>query len=182
MYDTEVAEGLLQHEGFELIHPGEDVDFVPPTSAGLDIQFRIDPSLLPNPELERALAEAAGIVESLFFDPITVVIDIKFGDSDSLAFADPVLFTRPYVETTKLLQDDAAADERLVFDLPPLDMTFRLPESFSLGEVTITRANLLALGFSPAQLTAGETSEFDPSVKRDAQIRFHMAAFSRSIT
>lgn len=160
--------------GYEL-NGVEGTDSVPPPSPpGLDIQFRIAPELLPNPDLERGLDEAASIVESLFLDPLTAVIDIKLGDADSLAFADSELFSRTYVETKDLLQSDAAADEQIVFELPPLDMSFRVPEGFSVEEIGLTRANLLALGVSPARLVDGQSSEFDSSVKRDAQIVYNI--------
>lgn len=156
-----------------------------PTSAGLHIVLKEGPKLKANPQAQAAFRRAAAFIESLFSDPVTIVVDAEVAPlapgiigqtaSSQFHFAKSPDFDR----VRALMVKDAASDESVVGRLPTLSQfKYQLPKdttgagAFSFAGLTATRANLLALGMKPADLTAAPDSDYDPSVKRDMSMTF----------
>ena len=153
-------------------------------SAGLKIVLKEGPHLKANPKAAAAFRQAADFVQSLYSDPVTIVIDAEveplgpgvIGQTTSSEFH---FNASDYDSIRNLLVKDAAANETIVSKLPThAQLKTILPKAdaggaYSVGGLTATRAELLALGMSPSNLTLAPDSDYDPSVKRDMSITFN---------
>ena len=146
-------------------------------ATGLDIVLKKGPNLLDNAAASAAFDSAAAFFESIFHDPITVVIDAEIaplgfnvlGQAMSVRMGDTFDTIRDYV-----VADANPADEAFVSQLPAESGFYStMPDgSFSITGATANRANLLALGVPAEELNYGPDSEYDPSMKLDASITF----------
>ena len=152
-------------------------------SAGLSILLEQGPNLRANAQASAAFEQAAGFVESLFSDPVTVVVDAEIspltagwlGGSSSVAYRLPMT---QFTYVRGLLVSDAAADESIVARLPtPSQFKTILPTDsanpFSVAGLSLKRAQLLSLGVAPSSLSPGAPSQYDPTVQRDMTITFN---------
>ena len=147
-------------------------------AAAFDIVLNKGPNLRNNPAAAAAFEQAAAFFESIFFDRITVVLDVEIAPLGTtvLGGATPVYYGGPFDLLRDAIVEDAdPLDEGLVARLPR-EAAFLgiLPDSnFTLEGMIATRANLLAVGFDAAQLTGNTYSEYATppnSVLRDAKI------------
>jgi subtilisin-like proprotein convertase family protein len=146
-------------------------------TGGLDIVLNKGPNLLNNAAASAAFDRAAAFFESIFHDPITVVIDAEIaplgsnvlGQASSIRMGDTFDTLRNY-----LVSDADPGSEGFVSQLPDESGFFStMPDSsYSISGASATRANLLALGVPASELDFGPDSEYDPSMKQDASITF----------
>lgn len=148
------------------------------SNTSLDIVLKKGPNLLANSAASTAFDEAEAILESLFDDPITVVIDVELESMTAgvLGNTSYVTFEFPF-DTVRdmMIADRNVPNEDIVASLPS-SSTFRavLPSGWGLtSNVEANRANLLALGTDPESLSGGPDSRYDPMVKRDMAIMFN---------
>lgn len=136
------------------------------------------PNLLANSVASTALDEAVAILESLFVDPITIVVDVELESISAgvLANTSAVTFEMPF-DTIRdmMVADRDPADEDIVASLPACSaFSAVVPSGWDLtGNIEASRANLLALGTDPDSLSAGPNSQYDPTIKRDMAITFN---------
>lgn len=140
------------------------------------------PNLRANSAASAAFARAASFIDSLFSDPITVVVDAEIaplpagiiGETSSVEYH----FTaNEYDAVRDLLINDSVGNEDIVTALPTSDQfSAILPTSaahpFAIAGLAATRANLLALGMPASQLVAGPASAYNPALKRDMSMTF----------
>ncbi|MDB5326496.1 MAG: hypothetical protein JWM57_2065 [Phycisphaerales bacterium] len=141
-----------------------------------DIVLKKSPALIANAAASAAFDAAAVLVESLFSDPITVVVDANIaalgagilGSTSSEGYSGGYTLIRDAVVNGRNVSDEA-----VVASLPTsAQFTASLPPSFTLsGNLSANRANLLAVGFSAASL-GGNNSAYDPTVKKDMSMTF----------
>ncbi len=147
-----------------------------------DIQLQKSPTLLANPIASAAWDAAAEIVEGLFFDPITVIIDadVSVLGAGILAQAGSVSVDVAYDQLRNLLVADAQQNEILPALLPtfaqlqtvmPVDPN-PLNPAFSLVGAQANRATMKALGIPESQLPSAP-SQHNPAVNRDVSIAFN---------
>jgi hypothetical protein len=149
--------------------------------AGLDIVLNKGPNLAANAQASAAFEQAAVFFETIFSDPVTVVVDAEvaplgpgiIGSTGSVQFIgdywefrDPVVLAR-------------AANEAIAASLPTeSQLSVLLPTDaanpYSFAGGVASRANLLALGVPAADLP-GPHSRFDDSVFVDMDITFSSA-------
>lgn len=154
-------------------------------AGGLRIVLKQGPRLRNNPTAAAAFRAAADFVESLFSDPITVVVDAEvaplgegvIGQTGAVDFRfDYALFD----EMRDLLAADAAPDEAIAKRLPNSDQfqatlppdTTNGRNPFVVAGIGGSRANFKAMGFNPDLLNDGPNSAYDGSVKRDVSLTF----------
>jgi hypothetical protein len=153
-------------------------------AAGLTIEIKRGPNLAKNAAASAAFRKGADFLESLFSDPITVVVDAEIqpmgaqviGQTTSVQFH----YARNEYDGIRdlLVRDASGAEKQLVSRLPKdSQLKVVLPRStgassFTRGGLTATRANLLAVGMSPSKLQGGANSRYSPGVKRDMSITF----------
>ena len=148
------------------------------TGTSLEIVLMKGPNLLANSAASTALDEAVAILESLFIDPISIVIDVELQSMSAgvLANTSAVAFEIPF-DTIRdmMVADRAPADEDIVAGLPASSaFNAVVPSGWDLtGNLEASRANLLALGADPESLLAGPNSQYDPTIKRDMAITFN---------
>jgi hypothetical protein len=145
------------------------------TVSQFDIQFRMSPQQLANPALVAALNLAASTWEAVLDDPITVVVDVRFGVlGGPVGFGTPVVEARDYNEIRQLMINDAGPNETIVNQLPTFQQfQATLPDASFVVSPTmvVNRANLLALGLDPTQV-ASPPSQFDPLTPIDGTLDF----------
>jgi regulation of enolase protein 1 (concanavalin A-like superfamily) len=153
-------------------------------SGGLKIVLAEGPNLRANPTAAAAFRKAADFIQSLFSDPITVVVDAEIaplgtgviGQSESSEFH----FNKDsdYNAVRNLMVKDASPSESIVSHLPTLSqLNLVLPKpdgggAYTFSGLTATRAELLALGMSSGDITAAPASQYNPSVRRDMSLTF----------
>ena len=151
----------------------------PAATGPFDLVLHYGPGLRDHPAAAAAFEQAAAFFESIFHDPVTVVIDVDVAPlgTNQLAQASSVVFGDTFDTVRDALAADADADdEAFVSQLPGESGFFgTLPDStYTVSGMMATRANLLAMGVEPAMLP-GPVSEYagtpDP-VYRDAKITF----------
>src|SRR5687768_2042127 len=127
-------------------------------TGGLTIEIKRGPNLIRNAAASAAFRKGADFLQSLFSDPIKVVVDAEIqpmgasviGQTTSVQFH----FDRGEYNgiRSRLVSDASAAEKPLVSRLPTdSQLKLVLPKttgssSFTRGGLTATRANLLALG------------------------------------
>src|SRR3954447_20692649 len=146
-------------------------------SSGLKIVLKEGPNLRANPTAAAAFRAGADFIQSLFADPITVVVDAEIaplgpgviGQTESSEFH--FMKDSDYNAVRNLMVKDASpTSESIVSRLPTLSqLNLVLPKAdgggaYTFSGLTATRAELLALGMSPADLTAAPKSQYGPSV------------------
>lgn len=152
---------------------------------GLQIVLKEGPRLRANAAAAAAFRTAADFIQSQFSDPITVVVDAEIdtlgagvlGQTGSSEFH----FQKDsdYDSVRDLMVKDAGGGEGIVGQLPTLSQfNVTLPRvgsggAFKFAGLTATRANLLALGMAPSDLTRAPFSDYDPTVKRDMEMTFN---------
>jgi hypothetical protein len=146
-----------------------------------DIVLKKGPNLSANPAASAAFDQAALFLESIFSDPVTVVVDAEvaplgpniLGQTSSVPF-----FIQNYSTLRDAVVNDRAADESIALALPTaaqFSATFPPTNggsAYSVGGMSANRADWLALGFSPAVVSGGPNSAYEPSVPRDMSITF----------
>ena len=146
------------------------------------VTLKKGPNLLGDPDASAAFDEAAGLVEAMFEDPIEIVVDAEMASMSPgvLGSSSSVSFSSGYDSATGTIRNDANPfDEAIVAGLPTsAQASFTLPNDpanpFSLsGNVSMTRANLLAVGVDPGWVSTGPDSAYDPTVKRDMSLTFN---------
>ena len=118
-------------------------------ASSFDIVIQPDFALAANADALAAVERAALAWESVFSDPITVVIDARFAALGTMVLgsADPATFDVTYDTLRTLMVMDADADDTLVASLQAVEPTVTLPAGFSLADKwTVTQANIKALG------------------------------------
>lgn len=148
-------------------------------SAPPTVVLKKGPNLSANAAASTAFDQAAAIVESLFDDPVTIVVDAEIAalEEGILGQSDLVEFSLDYDDLrSRIVADADPATEAIVSRLPTrsqFNPTFP-DSSFSFsGLLRMTRANLLAIGVASADLSGGADSQYDPTVKRDMSITFN---------
>jgi hypothetical protein len=144
-----------------------------------DILLKKGPNLSANSAASAAFDQAAAFLESIYSDPITIVVDAEVAalPPNVLGATSSVSFFGTYDGTRNLIVGDRAPDESIAASLPTsaqFTPIFPPPGSgsaYTFSGITASRANLLALGVSAAGLT-GPQSDYDPSVPRDMSITF----------
>jgi hypothetical protein len=141
------------------------------------IELEKSPALLANTAMSQAFDRAAEFLESVFFDPITVIVDANtapLGPS-VLGSTGSTELSFDYQQLRNLMVADADDDEGIVSQLPATLPTVSLPPDplspFTLTGAKANRANLKALGVDPATL-GGPASQYNPSVIRDMSMTF----------
>ena len=148
-----------------------------PAGGTFNLDLKPGPNLQANPQALAAFEQAASFFESIFSDPITVVIDADLANlgSSTLGLASSVIIGDTYDTIRDRMVSDAHPDEAAFLQQLPSESGYyaTLPTSatFSVNGMGATRANLLALGV-PASELPGPASEFAPGVTRDAKITF----------
>jgi len=182
LVDTDGGGAIVSHHGTALPinHAALSATAAAPAAGGFNLVLNKGPTLSADPIAAAALEQAASFLESVFHDPITVVIDAEVAPLDplQLSVTDSVFFGDAFDTFRNAIASDArGADEAFVRQLPTAS-TFHatLPDdTYSVNGMVATRANLLALGFNAAQLP-GPFSEYadagPTSVRRDAKITF----------
>ncbi len=150
-------------------------------ASGFDIVLKKGANLAANPAASAAFDQAALFLESIFSDPITVVVDADIASLGPgiLGQTGSVSVERPYDEVRGLMISDAALDEQSLLSRLPLRADFSpvFPNDgkgvFTFtGLIDANRANLMALGVDPATLQTGPLSQYDPAVRRDMDMVF----------
>jgi hypothetical protein len=145
---------------------------------GLDIVLKKGPNLNANAAASAAFEQAAVFFETIFSDPVTVVVDAEVASLGPgiIGWSGVVQLAASYSTVRDAVVNDRAPDEPIAA-LIPTTVQFRgiLPNTpsdpFSFGGGGGTRANFLAFGFPASQLP-GIVSRYDPSVLRDMEITF----------
>ncbi len=153
------------------------------TSDEFDIIINYGPNILAKPQAVLAVETAVQLWEQIIEDPITLTFDFEL---DSLggplggSFPTPVLLD--YDQVRQAMIDDAAGRDHelpLLSQVPTYnDLEVVLPvdrlNPYSVSDVLELQVpNARALGFN----VSGPTSDFDPSVNRDGNIRFEVGAY-----
>jgi hypothetical protein len=151
-------------------------------TSGLHIILEEGPHLRANPQAAAAFEKAAQFLESIFSNPITLVVDAEIaalptgviGQTSSVEYH---FGANEYDAVRNLLVNSAVGNESVVYNLPTSSQfNAALPANtinpFSVGGLTATRADLLALGVAPTELQNGPASAYDPKVKRDMSMTF----------
>ncbi|HTK75148.1 MAG TPA: NF038122 family metalloprotease [Gemmataceae bacterium] len=154
-------------------------------SGGLKIVLEEGPNLRANPTAAAAFRKAADFIQSLFSDPVTLVVDAEIaplgpgviGQSESSEFH----FNKDsdFNAVRNLMVKDASpTSESIVSHLPTLSqLNLVLPKpdgggAYTFSGLTATRAELLALGMPSSNLTAAPASQYNPAVRRDMSLTF----------
>jgi len=179
LVDTDGGGAIVSHHGTALPinHAALSATAAAPAAGGFNLVLNKGPTLSADPIAAAALEQAASFLESVFHDPITVVIDAEIaplgsnvlGQANSIRMGDTFDTVRNY-----LVSDANSTDEGFVSQLPDESGFFStMPDSsYSISGASATRANLLALGVPASELDFGPDSEYDPSMKQDASITF----------
>ncbi len=150
-------------------------------TGSFDIQLQKSPALLANPEASAAFDMAAEFLESIFFDPVTIVVDadVSLLPPGVIGATSSVDVSIGYDELRDLLIADADEDETLPAQLPTLAQAqVELPDDggtpFTLLGAEANRATLKALGV-PENTLPGPQSQYNPSLIRDMSMAFSTA-------
>ncbi len=148
-------------------------------TGNVDIDINFGPNILALPQALAAVNQAIGLWESFLEDPISVTFDFELaplgGGILGGALADFASVDFELVRQAMI--DDARPNETLVSEIPSLaniNVTFPTDNNnpYSLdSNMSLTRANALALGIDPSLLPSNP-SQYDPNEIRDADIRF----------
>jgi subtilisin-like proprotein convertase family protein len=180
--DTDGGGVLVRHYGTALRvnHAAASAMAAAPSTGGFNLVLNKGPNLTADPVASAAFEQAAAFFESVFHDPITVVIDAEVAPlgPQQLGVTDSVIFGDTFDTIRNAIASDASGgDEAFVAGLPGAGaFQATLPDgSYSVDGILATRANLLALGVDPAELP-GPFSEYadagPTAVRRDAKITF----------
>jgi subtilisin-like proprotein convertase family protein len=178
--DADAGGVIVRHYGTALGVNHAAAALAAPAATGFNLVLNKGPNLSANPVAAAAFDQAASFFESVFHDPITVVIDAEVAPlgPSQLGVTDSVVFGDTFDTIRNAMASDASpSDEGFVAQLPhEAGFLSTLPDdSYSIGGMLATRANLLALGVSGAELP-GPFSEYadagPTSVRRDAKITF----------
>ncbi|MBL9125013.1 MAG: NF038122 family metalloprotease, partial [Planctomycetaceae bacterium] len=141
----------------------------------LNIDFRYSTEFAANTAALEALKLAASYWENVLDDPITLIFDISFAalDSGILGQASSVIDVKAYDEVRQRMIDDAVGGEELVAQLPTLaQLQTAVGGTVTVSpNIALSRANGLALGYTPAQLTT-QLSTNDNVTPIDGTITF----------
>ncbi len=153
--------------------------------SGFHILLEEGPRLRANPTAQAAFQQAVQFLESIFTDPITIVVDAEIaplpanviGQTSSVEYH---VDSSQYDSVRNLLVNAAVGNEGVVYGLPTsYQFTALIPQNranpFSIGGLTATRANLLALGVSSSELQSGPSSAYNRNVKLDMSMTFNSA-------
>ncbi len=119
------------------------------------------------------------MVETLFDDPITIVLDAEIEPLGGSTLGQTVVqsFAFIYDDVRSLMINDADSSvETIVASIPTFANAIwaKQDTSFIVADaVRLSRANGLALGISASSMSSGAPSAYDPLVKRDALIKFN---------
>jgi hypothetical protein len=143
-----------------------------------DIVLNRGPNLTDNAAATNGFEAAAQFLESLFSDPVTVVVDAEIAPLDPgiIGSTGSVSFFGTYDEIRDLVVADRAGDESIAASLPTgAQLVVGVPPApgnpYFIGGMAANRATLLALGVPPQDLD-GQQSQFDPTVDVDMSITF----------
>ncbi len=147
------------------------------------IEVNYGPLMKARPQFVAAVEMAVRFWERWVEDPINVVIDMEIDpgmlSTGTLGVTSAEFATLDWDAVRQAMIDDGRSQELDLLNQMPLfdDTTFTVPEDpanrFTIArELSITRANALALGIDPALLPA-VTSAYDPTEIRDATIMLH---------
>jgi subtilisin-like proprotein convertase family protein len=159
-YDTRIEDeggARMIRLGGTILAPldGPAVAAAAPAAQSFDIVLNPGPGLLADPAAAAAFEQAAQFLESRFSDPITVTIDadVRPLGGNTLGQASSVNFGQPFdAIRDKIVADANPQDESFVSQLPTEgSFLSSMPGGFNLNGMSATRANLLALGFSPTE-------------------------------
>ncbi|HZL34266.1 MAG TPA: NF038122 family metalloprotease [Tepidisphaeraceae bacterium] len=155
------------------------------SASGLHIILEEGPNLRANPAAQGDFVAAAQAIESIFDNPITVVVDAEIaplpasiiGQTSSVEYH---FGADQYNSIRDLLVNASTGSEDVVTALPTAQQfNAALPTDrgnpFSVGGLTVARANLLALGVPADELQSGPDSAYNPQVKRDMSLTFNSA-------
>jgi len=164
-----------------------------------NIDFRIGPGLSGNAQAVAAFELAAQAWEAILKDPITLTLDLNFRSLSNPSVLGQTLSVFQFMdfdEVRQLMMNDAQPGNEILYDLPtfaqliavenayldPPPLAARilpseygaLPEAtqFIQPDMRLNRANLLALGVSPAELVF-QPSAYDPVTPIDGTIEFN---------
>ncbi len=144
------------------------------SAGGLSIVLQKGPNLSANAAASAAADQAALFIESLFADPITVVVDAEITSlpPGTIARCQPVVVDWDYADLLARMKADATLDEPIVQQIPALaNLNTLLPAGFSLAGAEATRANLLALGVDYPALPQ-VSSAYAPGAWQDMTLYF----------
>lgn len=163
---------------------GESYSITTPTlqmatnaTGSFDIQLQKSPALLANAPMSAAFDAAAEFLESVFFDPIVVIVDADVAPLGPgiLGSTGSTELSFDYAQLRNLMIADADDTEQLINQLPATLPNVTLPPDpltpFTLVGAKANRANLKALGVDESSLD-GPASEFTPSLIRDMTMTF----------
>ncbi len=145
----------------------------------LTINLIPDSGLEGNPDALAAFRRAANKWEQLITDPIVVSINAGYsviGSSTTLGQTSAVLLSAGYYTIANALYQDSLneQDDSVLGYLPTTAPTFILPSGFSYsGNITGTKANLKALGFSGLDSIFGIT---DATITMNSNFNFDFDA------
>jgi subtilisin-like proprotein convertase family protein len=181
--DTDGGGVIIRHYGTALRvnHSAAVAMAAAPAAGGFNLVLNKGPNLAADPVAAAAFGQAAAFFESVFHDPITVVIDAEVAPlgPQQLGVTDSVIFGDTFDTVRNAVASDAdSTSEAFVTQLPHESSFFATLPDDSYGvadQMLATRANLLAVGVDPAEL-AGPFSEYadagPTAVRRDAKITF----------
>jgi Bacterial Ig-like domain len=146
--------------------------------AGLDIVLKRGPNLTANAQATAAFEQAAVFFETIFSDPVTVVVDAEIAPLGPgvIGSTGAVQFFSDYATLRSDVTNGRAANEAIAGSIPTdAQLAVLFPADagnpFSIDGGIANRATLLALGVPAAELP-GARSAYDPSVFRDMNITF----------
>ncbi|MBX7072480.1 MAG: NF038122 family metalloprotease [Pirellulales bacterium] len=142
------------------------------------IEFRMDAATASSVEFVEAMERAALYWESIIDDPVRIVIDLSFKalGPNILGQASSVETLLDYNDVRQHMIADAGVTESIVSQIPTyenLNVVFPTTGETvkTIPKILINRANALALGYSPSQLTT-ELSVYDNVTPIDATVEF----------
>ena len=150
-------------------------------AAGLDIVLKRGPNLAANAQASAAFEQAAAFFETIFSDPVTVVVDAEVAPLGPgiIGSTGAVQLVADYTTLRNDVINGRAANEAIAASIPTAAQFAALipadsARPFSIVGSIANRANLLALGV-PASALPGPPSEYDPSVIADMDVTFSTA-------
>jgi len=165
--------------------PGDPqpLTYTPGKPSALHIVLEEGPHLRANHAAQAAFATAVKYLESIFVNPITIVVDAEIaplpsniiGETSSVEYH---IDSSQYDSVRDLMVNAATGSETVDYGLPTSSQFNAIvppgnSNPFTVGGLTVTRANLLALGVPASVLQSGPASAYNPHVKLDMSMLFN---------